>query len=254
MDFYAYDDGKPEGSLGVRTSYGKVAYQYALFEPDTLTALDIQFRQANENLVSVTIGLRIWKNLNPTIDDLIYAFNAPITFPQDGNTFFRYELDSGVLVEDTIYIGWIQFTDDLIHVGYDLNNNSTEKLFSKTQASGWRWESDFFPGSMLFRPVFENVPDDLPIATPPQFAQTNSSTQNKPYDVLIGPNPTRGTLNLYGEYDKIRIVDHHGRIVWEEIDMPKKQALDLSDLDDGFYLIYFENNSEFTTKRIYLQK
>ncbi len=251
MDFYAYDDGNPEGTIGIRTAFGQVAYQYHLFEPDTLTAFDIQFQPSDVNVAGQEIGLRIWSKLNRLQDDIIYLMDTVIVFPEEGKTFHRYLLDSAVPVSDSIYIGWLQFSDDLVHVGYDQNNNSNSRIFSKTGTSGWKRESDFFPGSMLFRPVFGKV--TRPIASPPEKV-VQKPNQKPEYNVAVGPNPSSGTINIYGEYDKIRIVDHQGRIIFNEEFSKERTFLDLSDLEDGFYLIYFEKDFQYVTQRIYLKK
>ncbi len=252
LDYYAYDDGSSEASVGVRKEFGKVAYQYILLEPDTLTAFDIEFKPAELNLTGQDISLRIWSKLNPVIDEVIYGYSTQIQFPEIGSNVHRFVFDSAVIVSDTIYIGWTQSSDALVHVGYDLNFNSTEKLYSKTASTGWRWEQDFYPGSMIFRPVFGKV--DQPIAigvqTPPP---TNPVVNNSPYDVKVGPNPSSGPIKIYGEYDKIRVVDHHGRLIWEE-NGTQREELDLSMLEEGFYLIYFEKDFQFSTKRIFLKK
>ncbi len=251
MDFYSYDDGHSEGAIGIRTPFGKVAYQFPLYEQDTLTALDIQFLPSDVNLAGASIGLRIWSRLDELYDEEIYAMDTDLRFPEEGETFYRYELDSAVIVSDTIYIGWIQFDNQLVNVGYDMNNVFNDRIYSKTNASGWRWESDFFPGSMLFRPVMGEVTQ--PLAKEKREPNQKAAAQS-PYDVKIGPNPSNGIINIYGDYDKIRIVDHQGKIVWHEDFNPVRTQLDLSRLEDGFYLIYFEKDLEFVTRRIYLKK
>ena len=158
------------------------------------------------------------------------------------------------MVKDSIYIGWIQYTDNLTHVGFDQNTNSVNKIYTKTTDRGWESEADFsVKGSLLLRPVFEKG-KNLPLVQDQKPIGQSQPQGQEGYTVKVGPNPSSGLVNLYGKYDRVRLVSPNGEIVYEESKPGEDGVLNFNSIPEGLYLLYFEKNFQFATQRIYLKR
>lgn len=254
-DFYAYDDGIPELGAGIRTPFGKVAMEYALYSKDTMTGLDIMFIPGERNISTTEIGIRIWSELQKDVDPIIYSQNIVGGYGAGKNTFFHVEFDSAVIVEDTIYIGWIQFDKTFLNVGYDMNNQFNHKIYTKVDSDdGWVSEADFeFPGALMIRPIFDTV--NAPIAQEKQLEEGKSSQlKEDDYDVLLAPNPARGFVSISGQCDAYYIYNLSGRIVKEGFNLSDGDKINLSELPNGSYIIKFVNDGKLKNKRLQIFK
>ncbi len=254
-NFYAYDDGVPELGAGIRTPYGKVALEYVLYNKDTLTGLDIMFIPGERSITGTQIGIRIWSDLEKDVDPIIYRQDIIGGYGQGPNSFFRVDFDSAVIVQDTIYIGWVQFDKTFLNVGYDMNNVFNNKIYTKINPSvGWVNEADFeYPGALMIRPIFDTV--SAPIAQGSQLEQKqNPVLQEEEYEVLFAPNPAQGYVEIQGECDAYYIHDLSGRIVTEGFKMETGDKISLSELPNGSYIIKFVNDGKLKNKRLQIFK
>jgi hypothetical protein len=254
-EYYAYDDGSPELGVGIRTPFGKVAQEFALYEKDTMTAIDILFLPAERSITSTQIGIRIWDDLFFDIDPVIYGQTIVGQYGSNRNDFIRVQLDSAVIVEDTIYIGWVQFDKTFLNVGYDMNNRFNEKIFTKIDPNeGWRNEADFeFPGAMMIRPVFDTI--SAPIARGlGNGPQPGEEEQEVVYDVQLSPNPASGYVEVEGECDAFFIHDLNGQVVLKGQNIKSGERILLDQLPNGSYILKFVNDGMLKNKRLQIFK
>lgn len=254
-EYYAYDDGSPELGVGIRTPFGKVAQEFALYEKDTMTAIDILFLPAERSITSTQIGIRIWDDLAFDIDPVIYGQTIVGQYGSERNDFIRVQLDSAVIVEDTIYIGWVQFDKTFLNVGYDMNNRFNEKIYTKVDPSvGWRNEADFeFPGAMMIRPVFDTV--SAPIARGLGNApQPGEEVREVSYDVQLSPNPASGFVEIDGFCEAFFIHDLNGQVVSKGQNLKPGDRISLDQLPNGSYILKFVNDGMLKNKRLQIFK
>lgn len=67
----------------------------------------------------------------------------------------------------------------------------------------------------------------------------------------VGPNPTRGTVNISGRmkaFDRIDVIDPYGKVI--RTIQPNGYTLQLHDLHPGIYFLRFRNNSTQIVERI----
>lgn len=161
-NYYAYDDGSAEASYSLNVNNARLAYRFDLLGQDTLRAVRMYFvPSANEPpSLQPTQGnflLTIWRNLQP--EDIIrqnVSFSSP-EYRLDGpNKFVEYELDQPVVVDGTIYVGWLQTSPAMMNLGFDRNRDNSNRIFFKVGAN---WQPTQQVGSLMIRPVFKTATD-----------------------------------------------------------------------------------------------
>lgn len=154
-NYYAYDDGTPENGYGLSSTNSKVrfAVQFSLRTMDTLTAVDLYFNRTyrEENSRSY-FSIVIWADDGGKPGAIIYQDNnrrKPIF--SSLNRYCRYPLESAVPVSGTIYVGLEQSTADYINLGFDRNNDVSDKIYYLTDA---QWQTSILSGALMLRPYF----------------------------------------------------------------------------------------------------
>ena len=154
-DYYAYDDNGPEYAFGSTNPGSKVAVEYKAELAGTLTDIDIAFVESNGgNLNGLSIYLMVWdaKRKNELRSQIIAVkYNG-------AHGFTRYHLDVPLpfATSDTFSIGYQQNFTTLLTLGYDRNNNTSDKIHF-TQNGTWKVygnEPGILTGSLMIHPVF----------------------------------------------------------------------------------------------------
>jgi hypothetical protein len=207
-DYYAYDDGTAEASLGIDRQGGRLAYMFYINGRDTITDIDIYFPKFSSSSSSATIKIQVWDNLESTKP--LYQDTYPVQLSSNLNEFKRYNLSRPLIVADTFYIGFEQNVNQFISVGYDRNTDSSDKLYYYIDLSqGWLQykdennpSSNIIPGSLMMRPIFG----------PSQVTGIRTPAQSK---LKIYPNPTTGIFNIEGDFLEaiVKVRDAYGRTV-----------------------------------------
>jgi hypothetical protein len=84
-----------------------------------------------------------------------------------------------------------------------------------------------------------------------------SVKENGEFQLLVYPNPTNGIINIVSKqqlYSEITIVDLNGKIVKKVNSYKSTNSIDLSDIENGFYIIMIKNSKGLITKKIQLIK
>lgn len=236
-DTYAYDDGVAEFASGINTIRGQVAMRYVVSEPDTLTHVDIYFPNIAPDATGKNVDIIVWSRLSE--DHELSRTPHTIQLPAKLNQFTRIKLSPPVIVRDTIYIGYQQFIDNYIGVGFDRNNPlGSEHIFSNVEAD---WEQNTrLSGVLMIRPVFGEA-GVIVLAEEPKRLE-------KPG---IYPNPTSGMIHLEGKYEELAIFDLLGREVYAS---GYKNQIDLRFLEDGIYLLKINNKNSIFTQKVIIRK
>lgn len=241
-DYFAYDDGEPDFAAGINQSGGKLAYRYVLEERALLTHLDINFpfvTQAGE-----PIELMVWRDIkaNEREDSVLFQDPFSVLRPSFIGEMRAYKLDTPIFVQDTIYIGFSQATNEFLAVGLDKNNDTGEHMFFNVDGT-WR-ANEFVKGSFLMRPRF-----DKEIAA--NFEEPVGGGEAR---IDIFPNPTAGIVTIPGSLDNLSVFDSYGKQVFFRLEEQDDQVLvDLSLNKKGIYLLRIVRNGQTFTKRIILK-
>lgn len=237
-DYLAYDDGEPDFAAGINQRGGRLAYRYVLEEQALLTHIDINFPLVQQT--GLPIELVVWKSIGEGNDSIQYQSSFSVQRSNAIGELKPYLLDTPIFVRDTIFIGFVQATDEFLAVGLDKNTNSAEHMFYNVEGN-WR-ENEYVEGSFLMRPRFDKT-----IAA--NFVPNNPGSAN--LDPSIYPNPSAGLFVINAVFDEILIVNSWGqqkRFSAEEQD--GKTILNLSENESGIYLIKLTKDNKTTTKRI----
>lgn len=185
QNFEAYDDGSAELAYGVLGVGAKLALEFHLNVPDTLQAVAIHFAHLNADVSGKLFSIMVWKSLGP--DSILYEhdFLRP-TYVDTLNGFYYYRLSTPIFLNaGTFYIGWLQTYQDMLNVGFDMNDNSSSHLFYNVNGT---WTGSTLSGAVMIRPMLGN-PIPFGVGIP---------TLNQNNGVAIYPNPTHDDLFVNG--------------------------------------------------------
>lgn len=247
-DYYAYDDGTAEFAAGVNQRFGKLAYQYALAEPDELTGVDFYFPSVGEDLVGQTFNFFVWKSLdsaqsNPE-DEVLYREEVAFEASKGVNQLTRHFFREPIEVSDTIYIGWEQLGEEFLVAGLDRNTDSGDRIFYNVAN---RWEQNqAIRGSLLFRPIFAD-----PIVSATEY----------PFDYegfrdgwQLIPNPASHHFTVRHpdgqQAERVMVFNLSGQLVEQSHSIPR---IKVNHLPEGIYLVRVLTQKGFFTKKLLIQ-
>jgi hypothetical protein len=239
QDQFAYDDGSAEFAAGINLLGGKLAVEYTCYESDTLTAIDVYFPQISPTNAGETVDIIVWLNLENEEGDEEILRRFPYTIESKGsNEFTRLKITDPLLLEDTFYIGYVQFTDNFIGLGFDKNSLSgSNRIFFNTER---QWiQNERISGSLMIRPVFES-----------QSEFVLDAGRRIEDALVVFPNPSEnGLFQIKGEADSWLVTDLSGKSVAEST--TGEEQIDLSREKPGMYFLhYFRQGSKHVKKLI----
>ncbi len=245
VNTYAYDDGSAEFSAGINRNRGQVAVEYVLLSEDTLTGIEINFPIIFPSSEDARIELFVRRNLRDEPGSIAVSQRVPNarllrSRANDSSLVnFIYDLREHKIVSDTIYIGFQQFTNDFIPIGLDKNNDNGDRIFFNLEEN---WiQNETVQGSLMIRPIFGTADPFIPTSNEEVVIESR---------LTLFPNPTSGMLNINGRYDHIQIYDLSGKQVPFTIHEANPSTVDISNLQQGIYIVRLAVGNEFLTKRI----
>lgn len=248
-NYYAYDDGTTEGAAGF-SGYGKLAYQFELFTPDTLTEIFIHWAKVGFNVEQTSITVQVWQALggidNPTDIELI-STPTIVVYEDNFNEFTSIPLSSKLpMTAGTFYVGWEQNTSNELKVGVDLSSDHRDKLYEFNSGTWKGIESTSFQGTPMIRPKFG---DKKAIGLDPVGIQ---ETIKKEYTVQAFPNPADDVIKLKGIISYYRLYDLTGKVVrsatFDEAQLASE--IDTNLLPDGLYILEAGHQKSTSTQRV----
>lgn len=220
-NYYAYDDGVAENGYGITSTSARIylAYRFDLNVADTITAVDMFFnRTYREENESVHYYLTVWQ-----ADDqgrpgaVLYrdqAYRTPVT-----GDWHRYVLESEIVVDGSIFVGFEQVGNTYINLGFDRSFNSSDRIYYFTRSE---WQQSILSGSLLLRPCFGH-------------RATIGIGKVEPLTFTVGPNPASDEVSVYGlpEGSRVELYDMMGRRMMATSD----SRLSTAELPTGLYLL-----------------
>jgi hypothetical protein len=231
-NYYAYDDGIPEMGFGFTegTKYGMVAYKFQMPDgfptSDSLRGVKFFFNQSSDNTSARAFNILVWKDYQQE-PLLTIETNIPNFSTTETNGYFEYIFDTTIFLDGTFYIGWEQFSNFYINVGYDKNYyllheteplNTTNENIKAYFNGSWKTIGNA-TGALMIRPIF----DDHDVSVGVQ--------KNKMEDenLSLFPNPVYSNLFLRSDRQigQVEIYDIQGKLIVSDFG---KQEIDLSNL------------------------
>ncbi|MEQ8925216.1 MAG: T9SS type A sorting domain-containing protein [Fulvivirga sp.] len=241
-DYYAYDDGSAELTAGLNFSGNRLAIQFPIppTVEDTLVAIDMYFPLSITEPAGRSVDVIVWNKVDTIPGDILYRETFTILRDAQPNKFIRYEFSNPVAVADTFFIGYRQNNEGVLGVGYDIDNNSNDKVFFNIGTLWQQKPAEDLKGSFMIRPVFGTfVPDDVTGIDDKLFKNT-----------LIYPNPTSGIVHLEGEVDRAILFDMYGRTIATQTAIQNEISFDLSQHPAGIYMINVSKSNQTKTFKI----
>lgn len=251
QNYYAYDDGTAESGYFLNTAGGRVAMRYSIAQPDTLLGLFIHFTPFQDDNTAENFLLRVYDNNNGVPgDELVdnFQFQHPYYYEDGYDIFTFYPLDDPILVDGTIYVGFVQDSNAQLNVGLDKNTNANPTRLFYQLGLGGQWLSSQVEGSVMIRPVFKAGMTDLWNGIEDQIAQ----------DVQVYPNPTSNNVSVrLQQYTEgvVEVRDMQGRLILSEQFANDFLTVDLVGCPQGMYMLFIRDEKQrmIATERILKQ-
>ncbi len=238
QDYYAYDDGNAEFAVAINSFRGQLAVKFKLIQPDTLTHIDIYFPNIAPESSGSSIDILVWDQLNDS--HIRRRQTYTIEAPSGLNKFQRIKLNKPVVTRDSVFIGYQQFTENYLGIGFDRNNMSAGQSIYFNVSGSWE-QNTILQGAIMMRPVF---------GYDSAFASEELHIPQKAVP-LAYPNPNSGMLKIDGDYIKLEIYSLTGQLVYSS---PFKKSYDISFLDNGIYLLQLLSDTPNKSQKIVIQK
>jgi len=130
-------------------------------------------------------------------------------------------LESPLLVDGDIFVGFQQQSNYYINIGFDRSYNTADHIFYRTSTD---WQQSILSGSLMMRPCFG-------AAATVGIDEVGSGKR----EVTIYPNPARERVTVSGlpEGSRVELYDAMGRRINEST----HQRINVSTIPSGIYLL-----------------
>jgi hypothetical protein len=207
FNYYAYDDGSPEEGYGLTPSGARLAYRFKLNVKDTLRAVQMYFNHTLNDANEQYFSLMVWRDNNGKPGEALYTeTNVKVEFTNSLTGFYTYMLEEPVPVNGVFYIGWEQYTNENLNIGFDLNNNAQEQIFYNVLGE---WYQTTYAGALLMRPL---------LGKPFKPSGMTEATVQGPALTLY-PNPVRGNLIHFRAGEDGAEIFHSGDYIVQVFDL-----------------------------------
>ena len=152
FNYFAYDDGSAEKAYYLKGTGAKLAYRFTIDQPDTLQGVMMHWAHLNTDASTKLFSLVVWNSISGLPGTELYKkdFQKPV-YDDSLNGFWLYTLDQPIILPaGTFFIGWIQTANELLNIGYDVNENAKDYIYYDV---GLGWKKTSFNGALMIRPV-----------------------------------------------------------------------------------------------------
>lgn len=202
-NYYAYDDGVAEYSVGLTQAGNRLAYRFKMFsDTATLAGFEIYFPYlGGSNSQSLDLYIYADDEGKPGQNPVYSILSRTIT-KNTRNEFLFIPLQPSLFISDSVfYISYREPVSSGIKIGLDKSNDTGDQIFVYT-GSTWQQNNDI-QGSLMIRPVFGGVADPI------------TAVPDKERGREIYPNPNRGIFYITGAVSHLAITDVTGKeIPW----------------------------------------
>ena len=241
-NYYAYDDGVPELGYSVVPAGAQCAYKFTVNKPDTLRGVQIYFNRTVDNANEVYFKLKVWRDNNGVPGQVIYSEENVKVKWNTGTIygFYYYKFTEPVVVQGDFYVGWEQYQNVSLNIGFDADSDENDKIFYTLDGD---WQQSSFHGALLIRPVvgFKG------------FVGIEENTSGNGLKFNVYPNPAAGVIRFdkffvsNSDADRLVIIDLFGRKV-KSVSL-NNNVVDVSLLPPGFYIVNILKGGKSYTSR-----
>lgn len=239
-NIYAQDDGTAESAIQLNSKNFQIAQEFDIIGEHYMTGIDLYIPNSAQNTGTRNITLLVWDELTNDVTNIRLAQNVLVSQSAGINEFQHFEFERPIFIGGKIYMGYREENDDVISVGFDKNSNSAQNLYFN-QSGNWD-QNETLEGSMMIRPVFD------------QASVTVSNIPIQKENIArIYPNPSSGMLRYDGNFDTIEIYSMSGQRMMQ-ITRDENVTIDLSQLNNGLYLVKIIKDGNLSTQKVLLRR
>lgn len=251
-NYYAYDDGTVEGGAGIGKKEGRIVVEFDIPMNDTLIGVDILFPRQSPDLSGKGLKILIMDELEGinggTNDNVLFQPFQSLTYDSTLNGFHTYNFESSPtpIQAGKLYVGYQQFTNEVIYAGLDANTDNLDKVHIDVNGAWIPFlnATDSTVGSLMIRPIFNHF----------TLAEvlTTIEKEFEQLEVTIFPNPTSKSLNTSVLVDNITIYNIIGQTIMN-IENIQQNQIDVSNLKPGTYIVKLLKGKAVATKRLVIR-
>jgi hypothetical protein len=231
-NYYAHDDGTAEKAYALYGAATKLAYKFTTNIADSIQYVAIHWAHMNADVSNKLINIIVWRHIDENNsgegDDTIAVFTLLKPEYRDTiNSFYYYPIKR-LLPAGDFYIGFQQLSPDYLNIGFDVNNDVSNKIFYNTSGA---WANTSFAGALMMRPYLGSY-----------FPNPNLGIDATENTIECYPNPTENTLfiNTEKQIQSVEIYNTTGQMMCRQY----AKTIDVSDLSAGYYILkIYENNT-----------
>lgn len=240
-NYFAYDDGTAEQSYFLNlapSAPGKIAIEYALYNPDTIRGVAIRFVRQVPSAAGKDFSLAIYKAINPGVgaDEIVYQqdFYYP-SYEDTVNKLSVFRFDEPVAMDAGIfYVGVIQPAggiSDSLKIALDKNRIGGNHRYFNVGAV---WQPSLIDGALMVRPL---IGGELP-------SSINNPLQSIAWELY--PNPASNDLHIriddsYMQDCSYQVTDLSGRVMQKDR-LGNNKSINTGNLTPGMYILQIVNN------------
>ena len=247
-NYFAYDDGTPEGGWGVDGEEGaKVAYQFTLSKSDTLWGVQMYFNRTSNDVNESFFDLLVWSDNNGKPGEIIYRLENQKVKWEDGlYHFYPYMLDKPLLLAGTFYVGWQRAGQFKLNIGFDANNDVHSKIFHMDYNE---WSTATYPGALLVRPI---VGSNLVLSMYDLSADVGVQK------IKVFPNPTSTYFSVLDKnlkddpYAELKVYTIIGMEVLSHKGLDSR--IKVSHLANGIYIVKVLSEGKYYTSKLLINR
>jgi hypothetical protein len=261
-NYFAYDDGTAESRIIAEHIGTQVAVEFRTTVEDTLRGIYFHLPYfTNRNASQDFVNVKVWfSSLNNEV------FSRDIYRLQYSSDFnglhyvaladFAGELTPLYIPANTVfYVGWQQSSTISVPVGFDKNNDASDKTFVYT---GNAWAQSTLKGAVMLRPVLSISPDFQII--PVERVAPNTTKKELVFELFPNPVAAGGdvylrlsadfleTITTNSRPDLVRIYDVSGRLLaWQAVEKTADLSalrLNLPTLAAGVYTVQLSTKGQ----------
>lgn len=192
----------------------------------------------------------LWNSVSTgkTDESVITSQRVPLAYSTSGS-IAKFYFNKPVPINGNFLVGFkSEFTFDRLYVGFDLNNNSGDKIQFKYNDIWYTFNDlGFASGSIMIRPIFGGS-HYVPILDTKKPVGNNQ--------VNIFPNPNSGKFNIQGSVTELKIYNLAGILVQEQkvSAFETNHEISLENQPNGVYFIHLTNQENTSVQKIILSK
>jgi len=242
-NYFAYDDGTPEGGWGVDGYEGaKVAYQFTLSVADTLRGVQMYFNRTLNNANESFFDLLVWSDNNGKPGEIVYRLeNEKVKWADGLYHFYTYMLEEPIVLAGTFYVGWERRGQHKLNIGFDANNDVHAKIFHMEYNE---WSNATYAGALLVRPI---VGRDMILSADEIYDNNNKK------NIKVFPNPASTHFSISNlelinlSSSELKLFNMYGAEVLKTKKLNNK--INISNIPSGIYIVKIvSENKQYSAK------